>query len=201
MPTPQTDPSPPSVLARASDLVDRALSAVEKGTLALAVLALFGIMVLIFIDGVLRYVANSPLTFVVDVVVLYLISAGFLLVLSYTLRHNGHIHVEVFADMMPKRLQRLLSGLAYLGAAPVVGIMAIEMIHLTLESYVQGEVLIGLYPMPLWLSKAIVAFSLAVLELRILHMGIFNTLSALTNRPRLAIRMSLPIDNPEEEMV
>lgn len=190
-----------SWLGRISMMIDRAIGALERVTLGLAVAALFAIMILIFLDGVLRYLANHPLAFVNDVVVLYLTSAAFLLVLSYTLRKGGHINVDVFAHYMSPRLQRLLSSVAMLCAVPVLTIMSIEMIRLSWDSYARGEVLVGLYAMPLWLSKAIVAVGLLILNLRVLHLGLFNFLSVVTGDEDAAIRIEMIADHPEEEMV
>lgn len=194
-------PASGSALGRVESAMDRYLGAVEQLTLVIACAALFFLMFLIFVDAVLRYVANSPLRFAPDLVTLYLISAAFLLILSYSLRHGSHINVDVFIRLLSNRLQRLLSGLAFLCASPVVGIMSIEMTRLSWESYAQGEALIGLYAMPLWPSKAIIAFSLIVLNLRLLHLGFFNFLSGFTGRKELAIRMPLSAEHPEEEMV
>lgn len=188
-----------SFLKRASTGIDRWLGWIEAATVGLAVTSLFAIMVLIFLDGVLRYVANAPLKFATDLVVLYLISAAFLLVLSYTLRRGGHINVDFFSNLMNPRLHRLIYGAAMLLAVPIIGIMAWEMVKHSWDSWVSNEVLIGLYAMPLWLSKGIVALSLVVLNLRLLHMGFFDFLSGLTGRDELAIEIMPISENPKEE--
>jgi TRAP-type C4-dicarboxylate transport system permease small subunit len=198
MPPRKTQISP---LVRISTGIDHALLLVEKLTVGLAVVALFAIMVLIFFDGVLRYVANAPLKFATDIVVLYLISAGFLLVLSYTLRKGGHISVDVFVGLMPTRLRRVLYGGVLLLAVPVVGIMSWEMVKHSWESWVNGEVLIGLYALPLWLSKAIVAVGLVVLNIRLLHIGLFDFLAGVTGRDELAIAIEAMAEHPQEEGV
>ena len=201
MPPHKADAVDNSALRRAALTLDRCLSAVEKITLVISCSAQILLMLLIFFDGAMRYIANSPLRFVPDLVTLYLISAAFLLVLSYTLRQGGHINVDVFVRRLSQRLQRLLTGLAFLCAVPVVGIMSVEMTSLSWESFKQGEALIGLYAMPLWLSKAIVAVSLIALNLRLLHLGFFNFLSGVTGNAELAIRMPSSTEHPEEEMV
>ncbi|MFO1143023.1 MAG: TRAP transporter small permease subunit [Amaricoccus sp.] len=173
----------------------------ERASLAIACLALVAIMTLIFLDGSLRYIANSPLVFAVDVVNLYLISAAFLLVLSYTLRHGGHISVDVFAHAMSDRVQALVVGIGLLCASPVVAVMAYEMTHLSMESWEMGEVQVGVYAMPLWLSKAIVAFGMVLLFLRVLHLGVFNFLSGVTGNKALAYPILPMPEHAEEEMV
>jgi TRAP-type C4-dicarboxylate transport system permease small subunit len=201
MDTPKIHDPTRSGLAAVNRSIDGVLRQLEQITMAVAVAALFAIMVLIFVDGSLRYIANAPLKFATDVVILYLISAGFLLVLSYTLREGGHISVDVFTSLFPPRLERFLVSSAYLASIPFIWIMASEMTRSSWESYTHGEVLIGLYAMPIWLSKAIVALSLVMLNLRLLHIGCFNFLSAVLNREDLVVRIEHMVDHPEEEGV
>jgi TRAP-type C4-dicarboxylate transport system permease small subunit len=180
---------------------DRFLWRVERGTMIVACLAVFAIMVLIFLDAALRYLINSPIKFTVDVVTLYLLSAGIVLVTSYTLRQGGHISVELFADMMPKRLYQFLVGLALLASAYVVGVMAIQTSKLTLEAIHNRELMVGLYAFPMWPSKGLVAFGLSLVTLRITHAGLSNLLAALTSNPSLAWDISHVTDVAEEEGV
>ncbi len=190
-----------SLLVRAMSAIDRTIARIELATLALACTALFAIMLLIFLDAVLRYSMNSPLKFTVDVVNLYLISAALLLVLSDTLRRGGHICVDLFAHWMPARLHHATMGIALLGSFAVVAIMANETRVLSWESWHNNETMVGIYAWPLWLSKVIVAFSLALLDLRLLHLGLANLIAGLTGHLALAVPISHLEDHPAEDGV
>jgi TRAP-type C4-dicarboxylate transport system permease small subunit len=174
-------------LARTFDLTDRALLAIEKGTIWISCASLFVIMTVIFVDATLRYSINRPLTITADVVNLYLLNAALLLVLAYTLRRGGHIGVEQFALLMPKRLYHLLSGAALICCTVVVGVMAAEAVELSWDSWSQNELMIGIWPWPIWASKVIVALSIVVLELRLIHIGATHFFAGLLNNPAIAI--------------
>ena len=188
-------------LLRVMALIDRAIGYVESATICLACAALFAMMILIFLDGSLRYALNSPLPFTVDLVTLYLISAAFLSVLSYTLRHGGHISVDLFAQMLPTRLYHLLIGAGLICALVVIGVMAIEVTGMAWESWHRNELLVGLYALPLWLSKAIVAVGLIILEGRLLHLGLSNVIAGTVGNPAFAVPIVPPADEPAEEAV
>lgn len=184
-----------------SKRVDVVLAILEKGTMVIACIAMFSIMLLIFFDGVLRYVANSPLTFTVDIVTLYLISAAFLTVVSYTLRHGGHICVDVFARMFSERAHNLLIGLSMLASAVMVAIMTWVVSEIAYDSWRTDELTVGLHVFPVWISKAIVAVSLMILLARILHLGAANLTAGLTGNAALAISVAHAPDDFEEEAI
>ena len=188
-------------LLRVSSASDQILQAVELVTLVLACISLFAIMALIFVDGSSRYLFNRPLQFASDVVTLYLTSAAFLLVLSYSLRHGIHISVDLFSQSVNSRLRNTLIGLSMLCAVPVVAVMAYQVAFVTLDSWRQGEALVGMYALPVWPSKAIVAFGIAVFNIRLLHLGLANFLAGLTGNETIAFPMTPIETHPEEEMV
>lgn len=181
--------------------VDQVLSSIEKGTMVVACAALVAIMVLIFFDGVLRYAINMPLTFTVDIVTLYLISAAFLTVVSYTLRRGGHICVDVFASMFPERVHNTLIGLSLLASGVMVGIMAQVVTEIAYDSWRTNELTVGLHVFTVWVSKAIVAVSLLILLVRIIHLGIASLAAGLTGNAALAISIAHSPDDFEEEAV
>ena len=182
-------------------LIDRIISKMESVTLALACIALFAIMLLVFLDATLRYAFNSPLKFTTDAVTLYLISSALLLVLSYTLRHGGHINVDLFVHLMPARLYDLLIGITLLASLVVIAIMAWQVTSLTWESWQQNELMVGIYPWPLWLSKAIVGVSLIVLVIRLLHVALTHLIAAITGNSTIAIPVAHIEDQPLEDAV
>lgn len=183
-----------------SRVFDNLLTIFEKAMTAIASLALFLIMVLIFLDAMFRYIFNSPLAFTFDIVTLYLMSAALLSVLSYTLRHGGHISIDLFANLMNHRLYLVLVGLALLASVGVCGIIARETSGLSFESWEMGEVMTGIYAWPLWIGKAIVAMSFIGLTARLLHCGLSNLLAGLLHIPELEIAIMHNPSDPEGEI-
>ena len=193
------DATAPARTERLFNGVDRVLSVFEMAMVAAAAASLFLIMVLIFADAMGRYLFNSPLSFVFDLVVLYLMSSALLLILSYTLRHGGHISIDLFANMMPRRVYLVLIGVSLLVAAVVTGIIGWETTHLAHESWAMGEVMTGIHTWQLWISKALVAVGFIGLTLRLVHIGLANLIAGLTGNDALAIAiMHDPTDQEGE---
>lgn len=189
-----------SYLWRTNMFVDTILGRLEKASLVVSCASLFIIMILVFLDASLRYLANSPLIVTADLVTLYLISAAFLPVLANTLRHGGHISVDIIAQLLPPRLYHILLGVALLLSSGVVGLMANEVYHLALESWTMNEQMVGIYPWPMWLGKAIVAFSLLMLTLRLFHIACTHCIAGILNIPEFAIPVA-ELNEIEEEGV
>lgn len=184
----------------ASRAIDGILNVFDQVMVAVASLSLFAIMIMIFFDAMSRYLFNHPLAFTFDIVVLYLMSAALLSILSYTLRHGGHISIDLFANMMNHRVYLVLIGLALLAAAFVSAIMSWEISHLAHESLVTGEIMTGVYAWPLWIGKAIVAVSFIGLTARILHIGLANLFAGLLDIPDLEVAIMHDPTDPEGEI-
>lgn len=190
-----------TALTRIFTRIDIALSRIESVLTYIAVAALFLIMVIVFLDAVLRYAVNRPLNFTADLVTLYLISAGIFAVLSFTMRRGGHISVDLFANMLPRRLYCLVVGAGLLLSAVAVGIMTYELCRAAGEAWSKNEMQVGIYSWPMWLSNAIVAVSFLLFEVRLLHMGAANLIAGLVDDARYAIAIASAHEEPMEEAV
>jgi TRAP-type C4-dicarboxylate transport system permease small subunit len=190
-----------TALMRIFTRIDIALSRIESVLTYIAVAALFLIMVIVFLDAVLRYAVNRPLNFTADLVTLFLISAGIFAVLSFTMRRGGHISVDLFANMLPRRLYCLVVGAGLLLSAVAVGIMTYELCRATGEAWSKNEMQVGIYSWPMWLSNAIVAVSFLLFEVRLLHMGAANLIAGLVDDARYAIAIASAHEEPMEEPV
>lgn len=189
-----------SNLWRANALVDNLLCWVEKTSLFVSCTCLFIIMALVFVDASMRYLANSPLIVTADLVTLYLISAAFLPVLANTLRQGGHISVDIIALLLPPRLYHILIGIALLLSSVVTGLMTDEVYGLALDSWRMNEQMVGIYPWPMWLGKAIVSFSFFTLTLRVFHIACTHCIAGALNIPQFAIPVA-ELNEIEEEGV
>jgi TRAP-type mannitol/chloroaromatic compound transport system permease small subunit len=198
--TTRPDAGSPKLL-RVMGLVDRALARVEAATLAVTCLALFAMMLLVFCDAVMRYAFNAPLELTWDIVTMYLMSSGLLLCLSDTMRRGGHITVDLFAHWLPRRAYHLTIGVALLLTVWVTTLIAREIAILTWESWSQNELTVGIYAWPVWPSKGIVAFSFALLTVRLVHVGLSHLVAGLTGNEAMAITIQHVEDQPQEEGV
>lgn len=183
-----------------SHVVDRILTKFDQGMMAISATSLFAIMIMIFMDAMARYLFNNPLSFVFDLVVLYLMSASLLSIMSYTLRHGGHISIDIFANMMPRRVYLILIGLALLAGMAVCAMISWQIAHLSWDSFERKEVMTGVYPWPLWIGKAIVALSFIGMTARLAHIGIANLVSGLFDIPDLEIKILHEPTDPEGEI-
>lgn len=183
-----------------SRTLDGILNIFDRAMVFLASLSLFAIMILIFLDAMFRYLFNSPLAFTFDIVVLYLMSASLLTVLSYTLRHGGHISIDLFANMMNHRIYLVLVGIGLLAGMVACGIIGWQTTYLSWESWHMNEIMTGVYAWPLWIGKALVALGFIGLTVRLAHIGLANLLSGLLNIPELEIPILHDPSDPEGEI-
>jgi len=91
-----------------------------------------------------------------------LASASFL-ALAHTLRHGGHVRVNLVSQRLPKGVQVVLEFLVLALSAAIVGFALWYMIDLTLQSYQYGDKSYGIIPIPLAIPQAIVSIGLAIL--------------------------------------
>lgn len=180
---------------------DRLLTAIETALMAMIVVVMLGVMVLVAVDGLGRYLFNRPLYFTVDLVSHYLLPILMILPASLVLRRAGHISVDPVATLLPKRLYQALIGLALLATAVVVAIMTWRVLLASTESYTRGKVALGLIPWPLWAEQAIYVFCLGLLAARMLHVAATNLVAGLSGDPEIGISMLNPHDSPQEEAV
>lgn len=84
--------------------VDRIVHGVSRVANILGVSLLFGIMVLVSLNVVLRYLFKAPVAGTFELVELMLVVAVFC-GFAYTTRTRGHITVDLIVDALPARLR------------------------------------------------------------------------------------------------
>ncbi|AJE49117.1 TRAP transporter small permease [Celeribacter indicus] len=179
--------SPPRGPFGPGGVLDTAVRQVETVLLYLLCLVLFVMMVLIAADALGRYSMNRPLTFTVDLVTMYLLPAAMLLPAGLVLRRGGHIGVDLFAMMMPRRLYHALIGLGLLASAPIFWIMTHRIALMASDSLSQKLVATGMVPWPIWAEQAIFALAMGLFTLRALHIGVSQLVAAVTGDSAQAI--------------
>lgn len=130
--------------------------------------AIWLVMLAIVTDVVCRYVFDSPLMWLYDLVAIYFVNLVLYFMASETLRVRGHIALDLHARLLPERAWALLQGVAWCAVAGVMLLMVWVVVGSTLESWKIREVHPGLYEWPVWLEKGLVALGLLLLLLRVL---------------------------------
>lgn len=171
---------------------DKYLKLFEIGLAALAAFAVFVMMMITAADVLMRYAFNSPLEWVYDLTVHYLLIAGFFLGLAYTLRCNHHISVDFFARKMPPRTYHLSLALGCFLTASVFLAVAWMGTDETYTSWSSGDVLFGAVIWPIWPSKLIVPLGMAPLALRALHRMVAHLYAAFD--PKITKSLEIGID-------
>lgn len=167
--------------------MDKTLSAIEGIAIKVLCAVLFIIMFLVAADAVGRYGWNRPLIFTVDLVTMYLLPATMLIPAGFVLRHGGHISVDLFVTLMPRRLYWAFLGVSLGGVAVVFWVMADNIGRLALENYHAKMVATGMIAWPLWLEKAVFALAMWMFTARLVHIGLSNLYAAISGNPMAAV--------------
>lgn len=158
---PDVDSDPPVALA---------LRRIENGAMALVSVALFSIMLVTVLDVVRRYLFNAPLTWAYDVTAQYLMVAAFFLALSYTLRVEGHMRVDLVLNAV--RSPTVRAWLLGVGDALAL-LLFLATFGVSLGSawaaWIDVEVLPGEIPLPVWLARVFVPLGTLILVLRLAY--------------------------------
>ncbi|MEO7241868.1 MAG: TRAP transporter small permease subunit [Variovorax sp.] len=148
----------------------RALRGIENVAMGVVSLALFAIMVVTVVDVVRRYAFNAPLTWAYDVSGQYLMVAAFFLALSYTLRVDGHMKVDLLLVRVTSPLAR--DALVAVGdVLALVFFIALLVVSTqsTWTAWANAETLPGALPLPVWLSRMFVPLGTLILVLRLTY--------------------------------
>lgn len=186
-------------VATTLDTIDRGLNLVEKSLVMFAAATAGFVMCVVSADALGRYFFNSPLAFTIEMVSRFLLPIIMLLVASRVLRKGDHISVDLFAEMMPKRLYYLCMSLGMLASAAVVWIMLAEAAEKALTDFERGKTSFGIIPWPLWVEPAIYSVCLLVLFARLLHIAGTNIAATATGDPAYALSRPHTHETPEQE--
>ena len=160
--------------------VEKSFRKVELFLLAISCISMFGVMVLVTIDVLMRNLFNRPITGVFEIVSMSLIGIvifGF----SYVQSTKDHIIVEVFTQNLPRKYQNVLNFAGCLIGLMVFAVLAWQSVDYTISSYQSREYTMGLLRIPLWPSKMLMAVGMIVFAIRLL----MDTLLMLTHRKRV----------------
>lgn len=147
------------------ELANRWLNKLDQFFAYISAAAIFVMMVWIFLDVVLRTTVNKPITGTMELTGEYFMVLIVYFAISYTLKHNGHVKVDLFEHKFSRGAKRVF-GLISNGLAVVVMVVlginnfskAIEFIEKDIRSV--GLLNYSLAPAMMIISLGILVFSL-----------------------------------------
>lgn len=148
--------------------MEMAISAIERLILRIAVLCVIVIVLTVSVDAVSRYAIHHPLPWSFDLISYYLLIAALYFALSPTFQSGDHINIDLFRNMMPKRLRTGLDVIWGLLAATAFGLIAFGAAEEMIKSYANHEFLPGYIAWPAWASYPAIVIGAGTLTLRLL---------------------------------
>lgn len=167
--------------------ISRGIAALEEGLAQVAALAMLAIMLVVVADVLGRYVFSTPLFFSYDLISMYLMVILFFFALSDTLHKHGHIAIDIFHDVIPKRLRFSAEAVGYGLSAIVIALIAWRLSERTATAYANDEVTATTVPWPLWLSNLPAALGSWVLAVRCVYRAIGYAASAATGEAKVEL--------------
>lgn len=102
----------------------------------------------------------------------FLLAAASFLALAYTLKHDGHIRVTLFRDMLKGSLGRVIEIITLLVCAAAAAFMTRAMFGHLMESVEYGDVSTGIVPIALWIPQSTLLLGLALFTLALVDNAI-----------------------------
>ncbi len=160
----------------------KTLGFVDRATSTIGAIFLFVIMIVVFLDVVMRYLFNSPFSWAYDLIALYLMAGVFFLVLSDAYEANAHVNVDILQQRLPRAGIRLAELVTCAVGIAVFSLIAWLGWQRAVESYRAGDVMAGAIPWPMWPSIALAPFGATMLALRLTAHFFGHLLSLVTGR-------------------
>ncbi len=158
-----------AVVSKRSSLLayaDMGFGAIERWLGYLGMAFLIGLMAMVVLEVVSRYVFGNPIVGYIDIMRMMMAVLVFL-TLAYCQRQGGHIRMELFMTRVLKggRRYHLVEFSHLLLSLAGFGVIAISSLHGALEDYAIGDVSSVLY-WPIWPTKMLVAIGAIFLCVR-----------------------------------
>jgi TRAP-type C4-dicarboxylate transport system permease small subunit len=181
--------------------ISRGLAVLETGLAALACLALAAIMLIVVVDVAMRYALSMPLGWSYDLIGLYLLVAVFFLMLPDTLHHHGHVAIDLFTNVLPRRLRHPGLAAGYSAGAVVMALIGFEAWGRFGAAYAGQDRIAALVPWLTWPAYLIVTVGTALLTVRLVYRAVGHGLSALSRRDLVEMPPPPETTAPEGEDV
>lgn len=175
--------------------VDRRLAVLERAWIVGAAAMMLFIMLSASADVAMRYVFNSPIAPLYDLVSLYLMPGMFFLALSDTLRTNEHVGVDLLHTRMTPRQRHAALVVGYAFVSVILAVMTWAAFARMAEAWRNDEVLAGAYAWPTWIASLSVTLGFALLWLRVVHRFVGHAWSVATGTSAIPLP---PISGTQE---
>ncbi|HUN67250.1 MAG TPA: TRAP transporter small permease [Burkholderiales bacterium] len=174
---------------------DRIIGVLERIWVLVAAAMMFTIMISSTVDVGMRYVFNSPLGALYDLISLYLMPGLFFFALSDTLRANEHVCVDLLHSAMTPRQRHAALVVGYALVTVIFAFMTWAAFSRMLESFRNDDVVAGSVAWPTWVASLFVTLGFALIWMRVVHRFLGHALSALTGRSLIPLP---PISGTQE---
>ncbi|MDJ0951370.1 MAG: TRAP transporter small permease [Alphaproteobacteria bacterium] len=120
------------------------------------------------VDFIVKAVTGEPIGLVIPSYAEFagfFLAASSFLALAYTLRHGGHIRVNLIIQHIGGRRRRGIELWCVAAAALMSGYFAFYAVNLTLESLEFGDLSFGMVPVPLWIPQSSLALGAIIVTI------------------------------------
>lgn len=132
------------------EAISRSLDALSNGLAALGRFVLLLTMLHVTVDVLMRYLFNMPLTGTIEITSFYYMLAIVFLPLAAVELKNGHIAVEIVAQHLSERLQRVLIAFVCIVSAVFYAMLAWRTWLEAVEKMHVGETYASSMGLPIW---------------------------------------------------
>ncbi|MEV9640783.1 TRAP transporter small permease subunit [Mammaliicoccus sciuri] len=175
--------------------IKKGFEKIEKICLVLSAAALFIMMVWIFADVIMRYFFNSPIAGTMEITSEYFMVIIVYLGISYTLKHNGHVKVDLLESKLSKSFKVALSIFKDLLVLIILGLMLVSNINLFFDYYERGITSVG--SIEYLLAPAFLVMALGVLM--VIARLIFNVVESISSLSKQEVNEETTVINLREE--
>lgn len=153
---------------KSMEAISRALDALSNGLAALGRMVLFLTMLHVTLDVVMRYAMNMPLSGTIEISSYYYMIAIVFLPLAAVELRNGHISVEILAQHLRERAQRLLIACVCVLSAVFYALLTWRTWLEAIEKMHVGETYPGSLNLSIWPPRFLMPLGMGLLTIVLL---------------------------------
>ena len=121
--------------------------------------AIYPLIFIVLYEVLMRYAFNTPTIWGFEATA-FVYGIHYMLGLSYTERHNGHVKVDIITSRLSPKAQAIMGVITYVGIfLPVYFLMTVGAFRYAYTSTVEGELNSTSWAPPIWPLKIIMALS------------------------------------------
>lgn len=125
-------------------------------------------MSITFLDVIMRYIFNAPLSWVFDVISMYLLPGCYFLAFAYALRTGNHLKVDYFKNKFPQNFERVCVTFFGTLASLIFGYITYTYALESYSAWKENEIIYGVVNWPVWPSDLIIAVSSFAFSFRLI---------------------------------